>query len=146
MGLACGHSHYGIIFVGADADGTLIAHDLIDGAVKWELYQSADGGLSWQHTATHHRWRDDGASEVITPGERYQIVRDGREIIRLSDVKSETVYSLDKLLDGPNSVLKRKARRSDGNKLHSIHYDYLSGNIIAAMETEGVIVGMPDGQ
>ena len=150
-GLACGNGPYGILFVGAESDETLIAQGLIGQGGEWALYVSDDGGLSWRRIATyqgtaHPRWREERVMDVATPRGHYRIIRNGREVIRLRDGESETAYSLDNLLDRANIALRMKARASDGNVLRSIYYDPASGNVIAAIETEGVIVEKPDGQ
>ena len=150
-GLACGHGPNGVLFVGAESDGTLIAQGLIGQSGEWDLYVSDNGGLSWRLSATyqglaHPRWQEERVEEVDTPRGRYRIINNGMEIVRSVDGKSETAYSLKNLLDRANITLRINARASDGSELHSIYYDAVSGNVIAAMETEGVIVEKPGGQ
>lgn len=150
-GLACDGNSYGITFVGADADGTLIAQGLVHQGGEWDSHKSIDGGLSWTHVATlpvtnHPLWRGDGQSEADTPRGRYQISRDGREITRTVDGRSKTVASWYDFLDLADLAAAHKARISVGNEFHSIHYHAPSGNLIAAMGTEGVIIEQPNGQ
>ena len=149
--LACGHGPYGVTFVGSSADGKLIAQGLRGGDGEWSRHESADGGLSWQHVATlrgsnHPLWIDDRPLEAATPRGYYQIFDGGRKIARTAPERSHTVYSVDELRDGANLALSFKDRRSVAAKIHSIHFDAPSGNIIAAVETDGVIVMTPDGR
>ena len=149
--LACGHGPYGVTFVGPSAEGKLIAYGVYDQGGEWRRYESADGGLSWQHTATlqgtnHPLWRNDRPLEAVTPRGNYQIIKNGRKITRTVDGRSHTVYSIDDLLDGANQIVSIKDRKNVGDKFHSIHFDAASSNIIVAVETDGVIVETPDGR
>lgn len=149
--LACDHNTYGVTFVGASADGELIAHGMFSQSGEWHRYGSADGGLSWQHVATmqstaHPLWVDDRPLEAATPRGYYQIIDGGRKIARSADGRSRTVYAIDELQDGANLAVAFKNRDSVAQKFHSIHFDAHTGNIIAAMETDGVIVETPDGR
>ncbi len=151
VGLACGHGPYGITFVGADADETLIAQGRFSQSGEWNAYTSADGGLSWTHVAmydgtNHPQWRDHGKLAAKAPRGQYQISGDGNRITRANGNGTETVYSVNETLDGANMTLAHRNRKSVGSQLHSIHYDAPSGNVIAAVETDGVVVETPDGR
>ena len=150
-GVACDGNSYGITFVGADADGTLMAQGLFSQGGEWDSYKSIDGGLSWTHVTTlpgtnHPLWRGNGELEADTPRGQYRISRNGGEIVRTVDGRSETVASQSDFLDPADLAVARKARISVANEFHSIHYHGPSRNLLATMGTEGVIVERPNGQ
>ena len=156
-GLACNGGNYGVTFVGTDAEGTLVAEE------KWiqfsdpDLHQSDDGGFSWQFVGETVPGTTDGTLQETTPHGTYQIIPSefvGYELERPLDARivrtlhgrNETVFSMAQLLDNANVTLQPRTRWGAEAELYSIHYDADSGNVIAAMGTQGVLVGTPEGR
>ena len=155
-GLACDGSSYGVGSVGAGADGRLIAHALFSQFGPHDIYQSDDGGLSWRYVgeSTLHSTSPYIGMKVTTPRGDYQIVQDeysgtdiarlDAEIVRTVDGRKETVFPVRQLLDNANIKLQQQTRWGPETQLYRIHYDAASENIIAAMGTQGVVVGTPE--
>ena len=159
-GLACGQPSYGIVIVETDTGGNLIAkaHSGLSG--EFRLHRSNDGGFTWQHVGEspyeNFHLRDDppvattprGTYQVIRPedtGNVYEPSNLNTRIVRTLDGQSETVFSMAQLLDKANITLQQNASGPE-TEMYDIHYDLNSGNVIAAMGTEGVLVGTPDGR
>ena len=141
---------YGIRQVGV-SDGLLVAQGFASGVTQsYSYFESDDGGVVW-----NERRRPDsvewGANEVTTPMGVYRI--SGTEIIRESPVQPpETVYDALPPRNGPDQWIQRhNARNLPGipeppSGPIAITYHPGSGQVIAALGIEGVVVGTDDGQ
>ena len=161
-GLACGHPTYGVILVETDTDGNLIARGHLGGySGGLDLHRSNDGGYTWQFAGKSPIEGDylaDGKLLATTPRATYKVIPSedtgnwyepgdvNARIVRTLDGQSETVFSMRQLLDNANILLQQRSSWGPETELYGIHYDADSGNIIAAMGTEGVLVGTPDGR
>ncbi len=156
-GLACDGGNYGVTFVGTDAEGTLVAEGLRAQFGGTDLHQSDDGGFSWQFAGETDLVPTVGTLQATTPGGTYQIIPSeivGDElehplearIVRTLQGRNETIFSMAQLLDNANITLQQRTRWGAEAELYSIHYDADSGNVIAAMGTQGVLVGTPEGR
>ena len=165
--LACNGPHfYGVNLVGIDTEGHLIAKGEWGAEGDFDVHRSEDGGHTWEFIDPVDRdieysWvsypETDDPEVAFTPRGYYHIqtyaldgngdsVR-GPHIVRTSnDAKEEkTVFSMGLLLDRANIALQRRTRWGEETKLLGLHYDAASGNVIAAMGTQGALVVMPDG-
>lgn len=137
----------GITNVQADEDGTARAIAYKEGA-PITAYESADGGLTWTQEGEDIP-SSEPSTRVRTPsGDYYAIV--GTDIVRTGEGKREVVYSAAYLREGPNAWLHvRETREHEDRELtfepRAIAYDDASGNVIAAMGLQGVVVIAPDG-
>lgn len=155
--LACNGGTYGITFVGEEPEGTLVARGNWAQFGPPELHTSDDGGHTWQLVGETGYGQDEGPLQVITPRGTYRIIPSGpapyeqvsrldARIVRTLNGRSDTVFSVEQLLDNANIGLQRRTRWGVETEFHSIHYDAGSGNIVAAMGTQGVLVETPDGR
>ena len=137
----------GITNVQADEDGTARAIAYKEGA-PITAYESADGGLTWTQEGEDIP-SSEPSTRVRTPsGDYYAIV--GTDIVRTGEGEREVVYSAAYLREGPNAWLHiRETREHEDRELtfepRAIAYDDASGNVIAAMGLQGVVVIAPDG-
>ena len=116
------------------------------------LYRSADGGLSW--ASSFGEPGDPGRivwseASVQTPRGRYVVQGPGIVMVG-SDGSQRVVYSTAFMQEDGNVWAQEHATsRLDAREIAttplSIAYDERSGNLIAAMGIQGVIVGTPDG-
>lgn len=137
----------GITNVQADEDGTARAIAYKEGA-PITAYESADGGLTWTQEGEDIP-SSEPSTRVRTPsGDYYAIV--GTDIVRTGGGGREVVYSAAYLSEGPNEWLHVRETREHGYREltfapRAIAYDEASGNVIAAMGLQGVVVIAPDG-
>ena len=137
----------GITNVQADEDGTARAIAYKEGT-PITAYESADGGLTWTQEGEDIP-SSEPSTRVRTPsGDYYAIV--GTDIVRTGEGEREVVYSAAYLREGPNAWLHiRETREHEYRELtfapRAIAYDDASGNVIAAMGLQGVVVIAPDG-
>ena len=132
-------------------DGRVIAENE---SLDWraELYESYDGGFTW------HRLESDEdfaplyeRIQADTPRGEYRI-EDSRIVLRAGDAPPETVYDARPPRSGPDQWMQtHNARDLPGipepsSGPSSIAYDPGSGNVIAALGLEGVVVGTAGGQ
>lgn len=145
--LACNGGNYGINYIASDPAGHLLAVAIYDQSGATRTYRSADGGRQWQYSHNLEQ-RPDWAALVSTPRGRYEIANQGAEIVRYApdDGQPETVYSVFHNRDDANHLLQARTEQGATYRLHSIHYDPVSDNIIAARGTEGIVIGTPAGQ
>lgn len=136
----------GIMNVQADEDGTVRATTDFFG---YTTYESADGGLTW---AQGERFDfDEPSQSARTPlGDYYVIVETDVFRVRTGEGGREVVYSAAYLREGPNAWLHVRETREHGRREltfepRAIAYDDASGNVIAAMGLQGVVVIAPDG-
>ncbi len=127
-------------------------------------YESIDGGITWSFLAFDDPSRDKKIREIRpdlgwdarderawleTPRGKYKI--EGPNIV-LSDSSGESVaYSTEYLRESGNEWMQAKQTAHLGGRdlafePDTITYDPHSGNLIAAMGIQGVVVGTPDGQ
>ena len=134
----------GITNVQADEDGTARAST----DFGYTTYESADGGLTWAQGGEDIP-SSEQSTRVRTPsGDYYAIV--GTDIVRTGGGGREVVYSAAYLSEGPNAWLHIRETREHGYREltfapRAIAYDDASGNVIAAMGMQGVVVIAPDG-
>ena len=141
---------YGIQRVGV-SDGLLVAQGFASGVTQsYSSFESADGGVAWDERRQPDsvEW---GTNEVNTPRGVYRI--SGTEIIRESPGRPpETVYEARHPRKGPDQWMRtHNARELPGIPEPSpgpiaIAYDPGSGNVVAALGLEGVVVGTAGGQ
>ena len=141
---------YGIQRVGV-SDGLLVAQGFASGVTQsYSYFESADGGVAWDERRQPDsvEW---GTNEVNTPRGVYRI--SGTEIIRESPGRPpETVYDALPPRNGPDQWIQRhNARDLPGipeppSGPIAITYHPGSGQVIAALGIEGVVVGTDDGQ
>ena len=145
--LACNGGNYGINYIASDPAGHLLAVAIYDQSGATRTYRSADGGRQWQYNRDSEQ-RPDWAALASTPRGRYEIANQGAEIVRYApdDGQPETVYSVFHNRDDANHLLQARTEQGATYQLHSIHYDPVSNNIIAARGTEGIVIGTPAGQ
>ena len=158
-------THYGVTRVGITADGVIAEVSQAERDYFFFYHKSKDGGLTWSRMSDTElgelglRYRGEqihsedvewGRKSVDTPKGNYMI--DGSDILRASDNDSilETVYSTDHLRDHRNKWIQAKQTPRLGRKELSfepsaIVYDEQSGNLIASMGIQGVLVGTPNG-
>ena len=139
-------------------DGAAVAttfHYAIGSRQPAGSFTSSDGGLTWAKTAQLYRGEeaDLGASAdegVETPRGRYGI--DGQGIMLIGpDGESELAYSTAYLREDGNVWVQEKWTTQLGNRsiatgARYIAYHERSGNLIAAMGIQGVVVGTPEGE
>ena len=96
-------------------------------------------------------WRDWRDNSVDTPRGRYTL--DGAEVILVDlDGRRRVAYWTTYLLEDGNAWILRMAttRHGDGrilaNEPKGLIYDETSGNLVLAMEIQGVVVGTPGGE
>ena len=155
----------GIAEVGRTPDGTLGAHTDLTGNIP---YESFDGGFTW---VWRQSWEGIWAGtwsgpygepvplvgqswperEVRTPSGDYFIM-EYPHILRVDGASGsqEVVYSFAYLQNGGNRWMHSLDKRDifKGIPLHTVldlFYDDQSGNLIAAMGLQGVVVIAPDG-
>ena len=135
---------FGIRDVGISADG-----EVYSGRGQVSRYRSVDGGLNWAGAPSNQGYIQWGGESVETPWGRYVI--QGTEIIvvdasGVSEVAYSTAYMEE---EGNTWVQKHATTRLEEREIttapRNIVYDEGSGNLIAAMGIQGVVVGTPDG-
>ena len=136
----------GITNVQADEDGTARAIAYKEGS-PITAYESADGGLTWTQEGEDIP-SSEPSTRVRTPsGDYYAIV--GTDIVRTREGEREVVYSSERLLRYSNvwmqihETRKHRTRTLTHTPL-AIAYDAVSGNVIAAMGLQGVVVVSPN--
>lgn len=149
----CGPADDGITAVGADADGSLTArHEHSYTSVSH--YRSVDGGFTWKFITTMEQDQEKGMTwggvSTETPRGRYIVTE--TDIVRTDSSGRAFYYATTYFQDYANVVLQNRdnRKRSGGGvqttKAHNIFYDSTSGNVVAAMGSQGVAVGTPDGR
>ena len=131
---------YGIREVGVSPDGTIHAY----------LYESSDGGFTWARDNAPRgevRW---GSQSAETPAGTYTIGGPGIRLL-YADGKRELAYSTAYLAEEANMWVQEQATthldiRKVTTRPYGLVYDENSGNLIAAMGIQGVLVGTPDGR
>ena len=136
----------GVTNVQSDEDGITRA-TMHKGFSGYNTYESADGGLTW--AADDSFYSNEPSKSARTPsGDYYAIV--GTDIVRTREGGREVVYSAAYLSESPNTWLRIRETREQGRREltfapRAIAYDDASGNVIAAMGMQGVVVIAPDG-
>ena len=143
--------------MGVGEDGVLVARstDGHGGLVEPEggrHYMSADGGFSWGDG----EWVDREVTEAIawggqtaeTPRGTYAVTRTG--ITLTGGGPSEAVYSTEFLGDPANRLQHEVATKRFSERMlrffpRSIVYHQASGNVVATLGLQGVVVGDTDG-
>ena len=132
----------GISQVGVADDGTVYADTSFEG-----VWLSHGGGMSWDRAT--NGWFQSGGTSADTPRGRYTIR--GSDVLLIdADGESRIVYSGAYLQHEGNVWVQEHATARLGFRRivtgpSSIVYDERSGNLIAALGIQGVVVGTPDG-
>lgn len=140
----------GIGILSATEDGTLIASSI----PHFREYISDDGGMSWsQDDRVDREYAVHSSQRVETPRGEYLIGGLGVHGIERTDEygRGVLVYSTGYLRGDANKWMQENATRNLGYRFlatrpRSILYHAESGNLIAAMGIQGVVVGTPDGR
>lgn len=116
---------------------------------RGEVHVSRDGGITWELGPTGEQSFQWGGDSVETPRGTYTI--QGSEIILATNAESLVAFSAAYLHERGNLSLQAHDTRNLGRRVatpgpSSIVYDESSGNVVAAMGLDGVLVGTPDGQ
>ena len=152
--VACSTTH-GITRVGnSDQEVVVEALSVSDGQRQgtrgeYAYFASRDGGLSWRPRlgTAEVQWSE---GPVDTPVGTYRI--EGPDIVfTRPDGQSETVYSTAHWNTSSNRWYQAERTRRLNDRVlatrpTSITYDPNSGNLIAGLGIQGVIVGVPNGQ
>ncbi len=135
----------GTVGVCSTESGELLTHG------RYVIYLSNDGGFTWIWEGGNEGCV--GASSkkqrVETSRGRYTI--EGTDIVRYFDGKAETVYSAIAISERADRVVIEAATKDRERRIivlepQAIHYDDRSGNVIAAMGLQGVVVETPNGK
>ena len=113
------------------------------------VHVSKDGGITWELGPTGVQSFHWGGDSTETPKGTYSI--EGPEIVLTTDGETRVAYSAAYLHERGNRLLQAHDTRNLGRRVatpgpSSIVYDESSGNVVAAMGLDGVLVGTPDGQ
>ena len=133
----------GIRGVGVSDDGAVHARHQ-----GFSYSRSTDGGLTWRGGSGDARHIEWGEDSVETPRGRYVI--QGPDIVLMgTDGISRVVYSTAYMQEKGNVWVQDHAtarlnERVIATEPRKIAYDERSGNLIAAMGIQGVVVGTPD--
>ena len=134
----------GITNLEVSDDGTVYA------AEDWfHRFESADGGLTWDILPSVQELIEPGDAIAETPRGAYMIR--GADIVLVDpDGVSRVVYSTAHMQGEGNLWVQYRSTRQLGGRRsttapRSIIYDERSGNLIAAIGIQGVLVGAPDG-
>ena len=134
----------GIDAVGISDEGTI--HGRSGGRSE---YRSEDGGVSWARDSDHPGQVEWGRESVEVPRGGYRI--EGPDIVLSApDGLAEVAYSTAYMQEQGNLWVQKHATsgldvREIATAPRNIVYDERTGNIIAAMGVQGVVVGTPDG-
>ena len=148
----CGYEgpDQGITVVGTSPEG-------VAGGIYWDYlpFESHDGGLSWTTRTSPRKSGDQqnyslGGESVDTLRGTYRI-EEADILLQTPDGEPRVVYSAAHLRESANRWYQgiENRRFEYGGEISSgptsLTFDSHSGNVIAAMGTQGVIVGKPDG-
>ena len=141
----------GVQYVAIAEDGTVVAtmaEYLLGSLAPVRSAITGDGGRTWTD-ADETYWETIDSSVLLTPRGTYAIEDSGILVID-ADGRVETAYSTAHLGEESNLWVQGSATIHLGDRRlttrpSGIVYDAHSGNLIAAMGTEGVVVGTPDG-
>ncbi len=151
--IACEYeTDFGATRIATTAEGVAVETRVGGSADRIVIYESKDGGLTWQvaslgYGPRNFQWSVGGA---VTPNGKYRT--DGTEITRISNSNRviETVYSAEDLRGHINNWVLGKGTEHLGRwdlsfEPSGIAYDEYSGNLMAPMGVQGVLVGTPAG-
>lgn len=126
----------------------LIAFEDFEG--DWYYVSSPDGGLTWTSEFTEWETYLEPNLDVYTP--RGQYILEGPDIVRVGPENERvTVYSTAYLQQPGNMWFQNEDTAQFGHRVlasepRSIAHDPATGNVVAAMGLQGVVVGTPDEQ
>ena len=137
-------------------DGRVIAQAAEYGlSPYYSHYESGDGGLTWNRVKINSQledelWDDFRATPVITPRGAYRIEGAGIEWLA-GGAAPVAVYRLPTAGNSNNLWMQARSTENLGSRRPAtqpgyITYDPGSGQVIAALGIEGVVVGTDDGQ
>ena len=143
---ACDYSpaEVGAVGICSIESGELLTHGV------YVIFLSDDGGFTWEwEGGIEHCVGSSEARSAETPRGTYTI--EGTDIVRAFDGKRETSYSSIVFSERADRIVVEAAtmhweERKIVVEPQAIHYDEGSGNVIAAMGLQGVVVGTPDGK
>ena len=141
----------GVQYVAMAEDGTVVAtmaEYLIGELVPVRSAMTRDGGRTWTN-ADRTYWGTNDRRVLQTPRGTYAIEDSGIMVLNANG-RVEMAYPTANLRQESNLWVQGSATTHLGDRRlatspSSIVYDDHSGNLIAAMGTEGVVVGTPDG-
>ena len=148
MLLACSACDTSVDEVGAVGVCSIESGELLTHGV-YVIFLSDDGGLTWNwEGGIEHCLGSSKAQSTETPRGIYTI--EGTDIVRASDGKREIAYSAIVLSKRADHIVVEAAtmhweERKIAIEPQAIHYDERSGNVIATMGLQGVVVGTPEG-
>lgn len=135
----------GAIGVCSTESGELLTHGL------YVIYISNDGGFTWEWEGGIEGCVEASSKEqsVETPRGRYTI--ESTDIVRTFDGKAETTYSAVAISERADRIVIKAATKDMDRRIivlepQAIHYDNRSGNVVAAMGLQGIVVGTPNGK
>ena len=138
----------GITKVAVAEDGIVYAGTVYAGTREYTTYRSLDGGVNWEPGSTERvQW---GGQSAETPAGTYTI--SGSDIVLLGpDGESRMEYASSYLREEPNLWAQKRSTaqlgfREIATEPLSIVYDERTGNVIAAMGIQGIVVGASDGE
>ncbi|MXY45547.1 MAG: hypothetical protein F4Y44_00910, partial [Chloroflexi bacterium] len=135
----------GTVGVCSTESGELLTHG------RYVIYISNDGGFTWEWEGGIEGCVGASSKEqsVETPRGRYTI--EGTDIVRAFDGKTDIAYSAIAISERADRVVIEAATKDRESRIivlepQAIHYDDRSGNVVAAMGLQGVVVGTPNGK
>ena len=150
----------GITLLAATSDGTVLAGSGSLARITssreivgsyWFYRRSDDGGMSWSPNDDDDYEFDDSTFQAAeTPRGEYVVTDSGIALIG-EDGQLELVYSTEYLRGDANKWMQENDTQGFGRRFltarpNDILYHADSGNVIAAMGIQGVVVGTPDGR
>ena len=137
---------HGIRQLAVSLDGTVYALAPTYG----RAYQASDGGYAWTRSDADWDIAVPSSQSIQTPAGTYEVRYSGLWLLR-ADGGEELAYSTSYLGRGDNVWVQEHATthlsaREVTSMPYSLVYDERSGNVIAAMGIQGVLVGAPDGR
>ena len=140
----------GITEVGIAEDDTVLVSAFFGESYYTGSYRTDDGGTTWISESRFNYESTGRAQSAQAPSGTYTI--DGPDILlRHSNGEEEVAYSAGYLRQGANVWVQEHATthlgiREAATGPYGIVYDGRSGNVIAAVGIQGVLVGTRDGQ
>ena len=142
---------YGVTNVTVGEDGAVYASIGSDEGYYTRSYVSTNGGRTWSQGEAGGVPTAPGVDSVDTPRGRYILEGTDIVLVRINDSRRRVVYSTAFLKEPGNEWVQAQATSGlDARRLaqypSSIVYHPGTGNVIAALGIQGVLVGAPDGR
>ena len=140
----------GVTQIGAYSDGTIFAVPGGD-SLRIPVY-SRDGGLTWDGTAPPPSGTTvtRGGESAVGPNGTYKI--EGSDIVLISGDEQVSLYSTRYLRSPGNRWMQERSTEEHGGGRFlalspgELVYDAKSGNLVATLGIQGVLVGTPEGK